>query len=110
MTEADIKQRSGRLKARDMPAQMRGVLVSTKDDRYGVPPDDRADAPLDLSITWGAPLLVEWNRVYIMSVRVVREIDAVRACLLNKSFDQEVRAIDTFNVDDRFQRIEPFSG
>src|SRR5262249_46093826 len=102
MTEAYIIERSGRLKARDMPAKMRGVLVGAQDDRYGIPSDDRTDAALGLSMTRRAPLVIHWNRVHVRSVRVVRQIDAIRACLLNKSFEQEMRAIDTLNVDDRF--------
>src|SRR5215831_6410499 len=110
MTEADIIERRGRLKARDMPAKMRGVLVGAQDDRNGIPSDDRTDTALDLAITRRAPLVIHWNRVHIRSVRVVRQIDAARSCLLNKFFEQEVRALDALNIDDRFQRIQPFRG
>ena len=47
VVEADLVQRRRRLVARDVPAQLGGLLVGLQHRRHRVPADQRADAPLD---------------------------------------------------------------
>jgi hypothetical protein len=45
--EADVVERRRGLEARDMAAELRGLLVGAQDDRQGIPPDERPDAVVE---------------------------------------------------------------
>ena len=65
MAEADIVQGSGGLEARDMAAELGGVLVGAHHHRERVPADHRADAPFDLAIAGVVRLAIGGDRVEV---------------------------------------------
>src|SRR5208283_2633340 len=108
MIEADVVEGRGRLEGRDMPAQLRGFLIRTHHHRDRVPSNDRADTPLDLTITRIARLAVGRNRVDVRRIGIVRQVAAFLARFVDEILQQEMSAIDAFRVDYSLQRIEPF--
>ena len=51
VVEPGVVQRRRGLEARDVPAQLGGLLVGAQHDRHRVPPDQRPDPVLDLPVT-----------------------------------------------------------
>src|SRR6267154_989697 len=110
VSEADVIERRRRLETRDMPAQFRRLLVGAQDRRDRVPADDRTDLPFDLTIPRRTFLLVNRNRVNVRRVRVVGQESATIARFDDQILKQEMRPIDSFGVDYRLHRVEPFAG
>src|ERR1700677_4303323 len=86
MIKADVVERGGRLKARDMAAQFGSLFVGPDDDREGVPADNRADTPLDLTITRIARLALHRDRNNVGRVSVIRQKGAALARFANQIF------------------------
>ena len=110
MAEADIVQGRGGLKARDMAAELGGVLVGAHHHRERVPADNRADAPFDLAIAGVVRLAIGGNRVEVRRIGVVGQIGAAQARRGDELFEQKMSAVDAFGINHRLQRIEPFAG
>ena len=63
MAKADVVERGRRLKARDMAAQFRRMLVSAQNNRDGVPANDRTNSVLDVTIPFGSLGALRKNRI-----------------------------------------------
>src|SRR5579863_8389093 len=96
MSEADVIQRRGGLKARDVASQRMRFLVGLDHRRERVPSDDRADTPFDFAITGIVWLAIDRDSVHIRRVGVVGKIRAARARFVEEILDEKMRAVDAF--------------
>src|SRR5262249_20525267 len=69
VTKADVVERGRGLETRDMTAELGGFLVGTKNDRDGVPADDRPDAVLDVAVPTCVLLALRRNRINVRGVQ-----------------------------------------
>ena len=107
---AGAEQRSDRGEAGDMPAELVVVRVGARHHHHRVPAADRADALLEGDVAGRALLHVRRNGVDVRRIRRERDVGAGAASLVDQALEQVVRALGSFALQHRFERIEPFLG
>ena len=110
MVEADIVERRGRREARDVAAELGAILVRAHDHRHRVPAHERADPVLASRDRPASAPRDRWNRVDVRGRRVERQVRAGAARLVDQPLEQEMRALGTFALEHRLERVEPFAG
>src|SRR6266403_5568296 len=108
MHEADVVECRCRLKARDVPAELRGMLVRPQHDRQRVPADEGTDPVLDRAVARMAFLSFRRDRIEVRRICRVRNGCAPAPCSLDYSLEQVMRPIGPFDLDHAFEGIEPF--
>ena len=106
--EADVVERSGRLEAGDMTAQLRTVLVRPQHHHRRVPTDGRADAVLDRRIAWKGGLLVRSNRVDVSGVRREGQMRSGPPRGLDSRCEQFIGPFGALKGDHRADGFDPF--
>jgi hypothetical protein len=110
VVEADLVQRGRRLVARDVAAELRGLLVGLHDHRDRVPADRRADAVLELEVAGERRLELRRDRVDVRGRALVGRWRADAAGAIDDALDELLRALDAVVGDDRVERVEPLAG
>ena len=100
MVVADVKQRGGRSKARDMPADV-GVLVGAQHHGKRVPAHVSADAVFEFVVARRTLFLRCRDGVDVSGVERERKISAGAARLFHQLLDQEVGALLHLRVSGR---------
>ena len=109
--EADVVERRRGLEARDMAAELRGLLVGAQDDRQGIPPDERPDAVVEDQLLRVQPVfLVGRDGVQVRRGGAVRDRYPLAAGLLDHLVKQKERAVGTLERHHRIKRIHPLAG
>ena len=110
MVEAGAEQRAHRGEARDVSAQIAIALVGLRHHRHRVPAHDGAVALLEDRVPRRAFFHVRRNGVDVGGLRLVRQVGAGAARHLDQLLEQEMRALGTFALEHRLERIEPLLG
>jgi hypothetical protein len=110
MHEARVVERRGRLEARDVAAELGGILVGPEDDRQRVPPDGGPDPVLDRPVARMGLLPLERDRVDVGRRRRVRDGSALPAGAVDHLVEEESSPLGPVDLQDAIQRVEPFLG
>ena len=110
VVESGVVERRGGLEGRDVPAQLRGLLVRPQHRRHRVPPDQRTDLVLDLPVTRVLRLLVHRDGVDVGGVRRERHRHRMPAGLLVQLLQQERRPLRPVELHHGVQRLQPLLG
>jgi hypothetical protein len=105
--KADVIERGGRGEGGDVAADV-GILVGTNDHGHGVPADVVVNLDFEVGIARVFRLLVDRNRIDVFGCCAVGDVDSLFARLLDHAFDQVVRTVGAFLVDDATERVLPF--
>jgi hypothetical protein len=110
VVEADLVEARGRRIRRDVPADPDLGPVRAADHDRGVPPDVRADPPLDVLVTGELRLALGRDRVDVVGRPQRRDADLLRPRTLEHLEDQVARPGAPLALDDLVQRREPLTG
>jgi hypothetical protein len=110
MIEADVVESGRRCEARDVATELEVLLSRAQYHRDGIPSHDRSQAMLELVAPGRVFLHVGRNRVDIRGLRAIGQIGAGAARLVDELFEDEVRAIRSFDLEHRIERVDPFAG
>src|SRR5438132_1248473 len=110
MVEADVVERRGRGEARDVAAELEVLLARAQHHRHRVPAHERAQPRLELLVARRALLEMRRDRVDVRGLRAVRKVRAGAPRLVDELLEDEVRALGSFDLEHRFERIDPFPG
>ena len=99
MIEADIVERRGGCKTRDMTAQGRVHAIGLNNHRHGVPTDERTDSLFENGISRALLLDRFGDRIDIRRRRPVRQVGALSARSSHKPTDQVVRSLNALTLE-----------
>ena len=108
--EAGVVERRRGLEARDVSAELGGLLVRAQHRRDGVPADGRADAVLDRAVTRVRGLVLHRDGVDVGRRRRIGHGRAGRAGLRDQLVEQVVGALGSLHREDRLECLPPFVG
>ena len=108
--EAGVVERRRGLEARDVAAELGGLLVRAQHRRDGVPADGRADPVLDRAVTRVRGLVLHRDRVDVGRRRRIGHGRAGRAGLRDQLVEQVVGALGSLHREDRLERLPPLVG
>ena len=86
------------------------VLVSSNNHGHGIPADVGVNLDLHISVARIFGLESRRNRVDVLRVCRVREVDSLFSSLLDQGFNEEVCAVIAFVADHAGECILPFPG
>ena len=109
MHEAGIVEQGRGLEARDVPAQLRALLVGAQDDRQRVPADVAADPVLDRPVAGMRRLAVGRDGVEVGRVGRIGHRRALAARLVHQLVEQEMRALRALKGENQLQPLPPFA-
>src|SRR3712207_6175751 len=98
------------LEARDVAAELGGLLVVPQDDGQGVPPDEGADPVLDRAVAGVPVLLVRRDGVQVRRGRAVGHHRPLAPGLGDHLVEQVERPLRPFEREDRVQGLDPLPG
>ena len=110
VVEADLVQRRRRLEARDVTAELRGLLVGPEHRRDRVPAHERPYSVLELGITGNRDLELGRDRVDVGRAQILGRVQAAQARVGEDLLEQLPRAVGTVVADDGLQRVDPLGG
>ncbi|MDT4852155.1 hypothetical protein FQZ97_863760 [compost metagenome] len=114
VVEAGAEHAGQRGEGADVAAQVtafgRVDAVGLDHHGHGVPAHVGAQALFDLEVAGAAGLHARLDGVHVAGVGRERHVDAVLTRMLEQLFEQEVRPLGPFALDDGRQRIHPFAG
>ena len=110
VVEADLVERLGRLVARDVPTELRGLGVRLQHDRDRVPAHEGGGEPLELRVAGERLFLVDRDRVDVRSAEPGRDLDAVLLRMVDRVVEQEGHPLAAVGFDDGVDGVEPFLG
>ncbi len=110
MVEADFEQVGGRRVAGDVAAQFAMRLVGAHHHGQGVPAVDAGDALFHGQIAGEGGLLVGGNGVEVRGAGLAVGAQAQRRGVAEQVVQHIARALGTFRLYQRLQRIAPFGG
>jgi hypothetical protein len=108
MHESGIVKRGFRLKARDMPTEFRRCLVGTQHDRSCIPSDQRTNLVLDHPVARMNRLFVRRDGVDVSAVGGKRQLGAISPCRIDRTAQNEVGSIGSFECSNALDRFDPF--
>src|SRR6476620_9523642 len=103
MHKAGVIECRRRLKAGDVPTELRAFLIRAQHDGQRVPADIGADAMLNRSITGMLRFPVRWDGVEVGRCRRVRDWRAATARSVKQFVEQEGSAILALDFDDSIE-------
>ena len=110
MHEAGVVEQGRGLEARNVPAQLRALLVGAQDDRQRIPADVAADPVLDRPVAGMGRLAIGRDRVEVGRIGRIGHRRALAARLVHQLVQQEMRAIGAFEGQHRIQGVTPLTG
>jgi hypothetical protein len=105
MVEPDLVEERCRLVARDVPAELRRLLVGAKDCRDRVPADQRSHPALHRGIAGKRRLVLTVDRVDVRRRADVLDRGALQTRPLDDPFDQVVSSPRPVVLDDRVEGL-----
>ena len=110
VVEADVVQRRRRGEAGDVAAEVTGLAVGAHHHRHRVPADDRADAPFQFGVAGALGFQLRGDGVDVLGGRGERQVSARTTGQLDHAFQQLMRALRPFDINDGLQRLDPLLG
>jgi hypothetical protein len=110
VVEADVVECRRAREARDVTAELGALAVGLHDQRERVPADDRADPVLEAGLARRHLLVVDVDGVEIGGGRLVGQVRARAARLVDQPLDQVVGALRALARERGVERVEPLLG
>jgi hypothetical protein len=107
VVEPDLVEQRGRLEARDVPAQLRRLLVRPQDRGDRVPADERAHAPLHGRVAGKGRLVAAMDGVDVRGRADVLDCRATQPRPLDDALDEVVGPSRPVVLDDGVEGLEP---
>src|SRR6476620_1139525 len=86
------------------------MLVGAQDNRHRVPADDRAETVFDRTVARMMWLFFDRDCVQVRRRRRVWDRRSPPPRAADQFFEEEMRALRSFDLDHTIQRVQPFPG
>ncbi len=110
MIEANVIERRGGGKARNVPAEFGGLAIGPHHHCHSVPAYERTNPVLNRGIARKSGLHVGRNRIDVGGIGGVREVGTRPTGLIDQALDEVMGSFYPFGANDRLECFQPLAG